>query len=448
MAQQIVSIGTAANDGSGDPVRTAGIKINANFTELYAAIAASGASWKSPVRFKTTANVDLAGGGLVNGTIHDGVTAVTGDRALVGSNTAGAENGIYVVPASGAAVRTADADAGVELLNAAVLVSEGTANADKLFVCTTNAPITLGTTALVFADMTPGSITAASTAEQLTGTDSTKAATPDSVSALWEQGSDVASAAIVALGEGGYFAITGTTAITDIDFATDKAGRKAWVKFAGVLTLTNGATLILPTGANIVTVAGDTACFVSEGADVVRCVAYTRASGAPLVGGSGGVAWNLQWSPYNNEPPTTNFATLDTRNNHPCLDFDTTTQEAAVFSGTLPANYSGAGVTISLWVALTSATSGTVGFDVAFERMDASSLDIDADSFGAVGTVTAVTVPGTSGQILKLSVNVSNGANMDSTAAGEMFRLQVRRDVANDTAAGDAELLRVMLVSQ
>ena len=35
MAQQSVSIGSAANDGTGDPLRTAFNKINANFTELY-----------------------------------------------------------------------------------------------------------------------------------------------------------------------------------------------------------------------------------------------------------------------------------------------------------------------------------------------------------------------------------------------------------------------------
>ena len=35
MAQQTVSIGTSANDGTGDPLRTAFTKINANFTELY-----------------------------------------------------------------------------------------------------------------------------------------------------------------------------------------------------------------------------------------------------------------------------------------------------------------------------------------------------------------------------------------------------------------------------
>ena len=123
----------------------------------------------------------------------------------------------------------------------------------------------------------------ASTTEVLTGTDNSKLVTPDALAALWEQGSDVASAGTVSLGEGGYFNITGTTTITDIDFATDKAGRKAWVKFAGALILThNASTLILPGGASITTAAGDMACFVSEGSDVVRCVAYQKASGRAI----------------------------------------------------------------------------------------------------------------------------------------------------------------------
>lgn len=74
--------------------------------------------------------------------------------------------------------------------------------------------------------------------------------------------------------------------------------------------------------------------------------------------------------------------------------------------------------------------------------------DIDSDSFATAQVVTAVTVPGTSGQVLAMSINISDGANMDNLAAGELFRLRVRRDVANDTAAGDAELLRVALVEQ
>lgn len=36
MAQQTINIGTTANDGTGDPLRTAFDKVNDNFTELYA----------------------------------------------------------------------------------------------------------------------------------------------------------------------------------------------------------------------------------------------------------------------------------------------------------------------------------------------------------------------------------------------------------------------------
>ena len=35
MTQQMINIGTVANDGTGDTLRAAGAKINSNFTELY-----------------------------------------------------------------------------------------------------------------------------------------------------------------------------------------------------------------------------------------------------------------------------------------------------------------------------------------------------------------------------------------------------------------------------
>ena len=39
MAKQVIGIGTTANDGTGDPLRTAFTKTNDNFTELYNAAA-------------------------------------------------------------------------------------------------------------------------------------------------------------------------------------------------------------------------------------------------------------------------------------------------------------------------------------------------------------------------------------------------------------------------
>ena len=35
MVKQVISTGTTANDGTGDTLRSAGTKINENFTELY-----------------------------------------------------------------------------------------------------------------------------------------------------------------------------------------------------------------------------------------------------------------------------------------------------------------------------------------------------------------------------------------------------------------------------
>lgn len=137
-------------------------------------------------------------------------------------------------------------------------------------------------------DSAQGIVELATTTETLTGTDATRAVTPDGLAALWEQGSDIASAGTIAIGEGGYFNVTGTTTITDIDPSTDKAGRVFRLKFVGALTLTHGAALILPGAANITTAAGDIAEFVSEGSDAVRCTAYTKADGTALVAASAG----------------------------------------------------------------------------------------------------------------------------------------------------------------
>jgi len=137
--------------------------------------------------------------------------------------------------------------------------------------------------------------TLASITEVLTGTDAAKAVTPDALAALWEKGSDEASSGTVAFGEGGYFHITGTTTITDIDWDTAKDGRSAWVIFDGVLTLTHHATTLkLPGGANITTAAGDRALFVQDATDNVICLAYQRADGSPLVGLVTGTPFELE----------------------------------------------------------------------------------------------------------------------------------------------------------
>ena len=128
---------------------------------------------------------------------------------------------------------------------------------------------------------------ASTTAQILTGTDTSTRATPDSIAALWEKGTNIASAATITIGEGGYYVVTGTTNIDTITFTQDVAGRKIWLRFNGALvlngTLSGAANITLPTGASITTAAGDTACIVCEGTGFVRCISYQRASGKALV---------------------------------------------------------------------------------------------------------------------------------------------------------------------
>ena len=147
-----------------------------------------------------------------------------------------------------------------------------------------------------------------------------------------------------------------------------------------------------------------------------------------------------RFKPQSNEPTASNYATLDTRNSHPVLDFDATTNEDAVFSDVMPQAYGGGGVTVYIHYAMTSATSGDVDWDVAFERIGDQQQDVDADGFAAANSVDNTTVPATSGLVDIVSVAFTDGADMDSVAAGEGFRLKVTRDAVSDTAAGHAEL--------
>lgn len=153
----------------------------------------------------------------------------------------------------------------------------------------------------------------------------------------------------------------------------------------------------------------------------------------------GGTKTYAVFTPENNQPPASNYATLDTRNSVLVLDFDDTTQESAVFVGVVPEAASlGSGLIVRLHWAATSATSGDCRWGVQIER---ANTDLDSDSFDTAVEATSTT-SGTSGIITTTAITVTT---IDSVAAGEPFRLKVYRDVgdAADTMAGDAELVAV-----
>ncbi len=146
--------------------------------------------------------------------------------------------------------------------------------------------------------------------------------------------------------------------------------------------------------------------------------------------------------PSDNEPPSSNHATLDARNVHPVLDFDSGTAESAVFSGVMPRNYAGTtGVTVYIHWSADGVTTGDVIWDVSFERIGDGQQDTDADGFAAVNSVTD-TAPATDGHVTIANVTFTDGADMDSVAVGELYRIKLTRDADNvsDTLAADAQL--------
>jgi hypothetical protein len=120
-------------------------------TKSYVDSVARGLDWKNSARAASTGNLNLASPGAT----IDGVTMAANDRFLAKDQTTGSQNGIYTWNgAAVAATRVIDADTSAEVTSGmAVSVTEGTANGDKTFVLTTNDPITLDTTALVFAQL-------------------------------------------------------------------------------------------------------------------------------------------------------------------------------------------------------------------------------------------------------------------------------------------------------
>lgn len=150
-------------------------------------------------------------------------------------------------------------------------------------------------------------------------------------------------------------------------------------------------------------------------------------------------------------PPGTLFAQEDVRaggsspsESLTLWDFDAGTIEYMDFECRLTENYAGGGLTFTLdWMA-TSATSGNVVWGIAIRRFQDDAEDIDASHTYDYNEVTD-TCASASGEVSRPTVTFTNGADMDSWAAGEKAIVRVRRNATSgsDTMAGDAELWSV-----
>ena len=160
-------------------------------TRNYVDSAVEGLAWKDSCRVATAANINLASPGAS----VDGVTMATGDRMLVRSQTAPAENGIYVWNgAAVAATRSADAATFGDLEQAITSVEEGTSAGSTFrqtsvnFVLGSGAVtwVPFGTVAPAATETAAGIAEIATQAETDTGSDNARFVTPQKL-ANWSQ---------------------------------------------------------------------------------------------------------------------------------------------------------------------------------------------------------------------------------------------------------------------
>lgn len=133
-----------------DVIESAGITLSkTDRTQLKQAIRVMVAGVDAVARFTTTANINLTGLGTQGGGDWGG-SLTAGDVIFVQAQTTGSQNGWYAAAAS-AWSRVKWLDESVEVKPSMLTkVSEGTTLADTIFMLTTDGPITLGSTALVF----------------------------------------------------------------------------------------------------------------------------------------------------------------------------------------------------------------------------------------------------------------------------------------------------------
>ncbi len=151
------------------------------------------------------------------------------------------------------------------------------------------------------------------------------------------------------------------------------------------------------------------------------------------------------WFPRHNQPPSANFATLDTRGGIDVLDFTETTENAAIFPVVIPisTNFTG-GMEIAVRWSCTTETTAlcTVGWIVDTQSLDLSSLDSVSMIWSNSATIIGATVPTTSG-VSKVTSTTLGYSALSTLSANDYFRVRIRRDINNDFARGDVELIAV-----
>jgi len=176
---------------------------------------------------------------------------------------------------------------------------------------------------------------------------------------------------------------------------------------------------------------------------------------AAVSGGGGGGGGNTRVKVFKAMPPAADAATIDTRaggstpaENYPVWDFDPSAVENMDFLCQLGESYGGGGTTFTIAWSADGVAAGDVVWEIAIRRIADDAEDVDTAHAYVYNQVVS-TAPSVDGEVTYAEITFTDGADMDSWAAGEYAIVRVRRlatDAADTMDSNDAELWGITAV--
>lgn len=123
------------------------------------------------------------------------------------------------------------------------------------------------------------------------------------------------------------------------------------------------------------------------------------------------------------------------------LALDKDVDEGKIWNGTIPPSFV-TGVTLVGHFYMPTVIAGTFAPAAQMACWSADDATVSSKAFGAVNTISAVTVPGTALTLKSFTITMSN---IDSGVAADSFALVFFRDVSEDNAAEDVYLKKLDL---
>lgn len=160
------------------------------------------------------------------------------------------------------------------------------------------------------------------------------------------------------------------------------------------------------------------------------------------------------FTPADNVPPASNFATLDTfaaaTGFRLVLDFDgVAADETAIFSGVWPSNYDGGGINVIIDYSLDGTDAQAVEFEVSVEVVqDDDDQDAAGQDFGAATNIADTPATNTANYNNRTAPGAISHANCGSPAVGDRMRLKVTRDYDHAANTDDVQLHAVHVKEQ